>query len=685
KINAPKDKLDNAKKNLNEKVFRKGVKSAVNTVAPGAGVAAEKLLDVGKGKEAVDAARNASNPVSGLRAGAEKLVKVAVQQQVVKKALVTIIPVIVSLIIVAIIIIGPISKFADAFSFFSNGSFGDVSELDKDYQSFYENIEKYGGTNKQMVVAVLTAYKDNDEYIDEEANNSFVDSCTDDEIENGDCFPEVEDNITKFSKSKMKRYIKRVANQIDKSTNGIDEGDYEDRSTGSDFFWWLYDDFVDDYYSEYLNKSSDYYLEKKKEIIEYIYLLYKDLKDQGFQISNVSYLCTNGVTVIGSGTYDLEDYVAGVVTNEAYTSEGIEALKAQAIAARTFVLYHTNSCTKPIDNSTNAQTFNKNFNENALKATKETAGMVLTYEGEIFSAQYDSFCYDDSDCPDSKLNANGTYTVIYTRLPKEEKHTITLSDSTQLGRILRKSGHARGMSQLLSYEMAKNGSTSDQILKYFYSDGVEISKMGFSSGDFIQLGSKGIYSASIFPIDSELKNVHLTQGYRYNNGTFHGAIDLFCTASNAASQDFRTKKNFCTSIKIVSAHSGVVTHLVNNQNCAKSTYYNNDKDLPVYSSCVGNGVDIKITDSNDPYYGYTFRYWHFNKIDENIKIGSKVEMGQFLGYMGSTGSSTGWHLHFEIRNRNDQKLNQNDNILQFVDKYGLGNSGILATNEGVKY
>ncbi|MDD6878632.1 MAG: hypothetical protein PUD59_00155, partial [bacterium] len=47
KINAPKDKLDNAKKNLNEKVFRKGVKSAVNTVAPGAGVAAEKLLDVG--------------------------------------------------------------------------------------------------------------------------------------------------------------------------------------------------------------------------------------------------------------------------------------------------------------------------------------------------------------------------------------------------------------------------------------------------------------------------------------------------------------------------------------------------------------------------------------------------------------------------------------------------------------
>ena len=181
------------------------------------------------------------------------------------------------------------------------------------------------------------------------------------------------------------------------------------------------------------------------------------------------------ITVVGSGTFAIEDYVAGVVEHEGYTDEGIEALKAQAVAARTYAINQTKNCTKAIGNSTYSQTFSSNPSEIAKQAANETAGQVLTFNGKVFSSQYDSFCYADSDCSDSKKNANGTYTVVYHKVPNNEKHTITLSQSKQFSRIVPGGGHAHGMSQLVSYQMASEGKTYQEILKYFYSDGVEIS------------------------------------------------------------------------------------------------------------------------------------------------------------------------------------------------------------------
>lgn len=206
--------------------------------------------------------------------------------------------------------------------------------------------------------------------------------------------------------------------------------------------------------------------------------------------NNFAYLSSNysyceSVTMVDNETvtlYSLDEYIAGVVQAESYPDGGEEALKAQAIAARTFVLYNTNGCKQVVTNGQHFQAFNSNPSEAAKKAAADTAGLVLSYNGELFSSQYDSFCYADSDCPDAVKNADGTYTVTYSKLPGEEQHKITLSDSKQYDRIVPGGGHARGMSQLVSYQLAQDGKSYKEILKYFYSNGVDIVNLNSSAG-----------------------------------------------------------------------------------------------------------------------------------------------------------------------------------------------------------
>jgi len=72
--------------------------------------------------------------------------------------------------------------------------------------------------------------------------------------------------------------------------------------------------------------------------------------------------------------------------------------------------------------------------------------------------------------------------------------------------------------------------------------------------------------------------------------------------------------------------------------------------------CGGGGNCVKIRHNST----YQTIYAHMSKFARGIKNGTRVKQGQTIGYVGSTGKSTGPHLHYEVivngKKVNSQKL-----------------------------
>nr|WP_262987298.1 M23 family metallopeptidase [Lishizhenia tianjinensis] len=81
----------------------------------------------------------------------------------------------------------------------------------------------------------------------------------------------------------------------------------------------------------------------------------------------------------------------------------------------------------------------------------------------------------------------------------------------------------------------------------------------------------------------------------------------------------------------------------------------------VYST--GDGVVVEVVTNSWGYgkeividhgFGYRTRYAHLSKFE--VKRGDKVKRGDLIGLVGSTGKSTGPHLHYEVE-KDGHKVN----------------------------
>lgn len=109
----------------------------------------------------------------------------------------------------------------------------------------------------------------------------------------------------------------------------------------------------------------------------------------------------------------------------------------------------------------------------------------------------------------------------------------------------------------------------------------------------------------------------ITTDYEYRWGSFHDAIDISGTGFGSP---------------IYAARAGEVVEVYTS--CANYGWYG--------SMCGGSYGNYIIIRHDNNYYTM---YAHL-KSDLLVSVGSHVSQGQQIGYMGSSGSSTGTHLHF---------------------------------------
>lgn len=154
---------------------------------------------------------------------------------------------------------------------------------------------------------------------------------------------------------------------------------------------------------------------------------------------------------------DLESYLKGVVPSEMPAGWEFEALKAQAIAARSFALANLGKQAKlgyDLKDNTEDQAYGGASAETNItnKAVEETHGLVLTYDMKIISAYYSASA--------GGMTSNSVWGGYAPYL-----HSVPSFDDG-----VAKNGHGVGMSQHGANNLAKQGYNAYQILQYFYSN-----------------------------------------------------------------------------------------------------------------------------------------------------------------------------------------------------------------------
>ncbi len=233
---------------------------------------------------------------------------------------------------------------------------------------------------------------------------------------------------------------------------------------------------------------------------------------------------SSGLTVVN--VVPLELYLQGVVPSEIVPSWETDAIKAQAVAARTYALFHKNgyrSSGYDLTDDTRSQVYQGVGVETAKtnKAVMDTAGEVITYGGKAIDALFHA---NGGGHTENSENVWGTH-ISYLRGVKEESSgvvnkmwtkTVPLDKFTD---ALAGAGYNVGKIKKIILSPLKMGNKKSKDrgisgrVKFFEISGKNGKKQ--ISGERLQ-GIFGLNS-TLFDISAKGKNIIIT-GYGYGHG-----------------------------------------------------------------------------------------------------------------------------------------------------------------------
>lgn len=341
--------------------------------------------------------------------------------------------------------------------------------------------------------------------------------------------------------------------------------------------------------------------------------------------------CTNKY----DGEILFEDYIAGVIAGEfGDSANNLEYYKAMSVAVRTYFMANYNNSTCTISGTEDGLNYMDVSDSRASllikQAVDETKGLVFAAENEEISASYYS-----KGCV---VNKDSDFYIRYGSQTLEEfgiqKIPVEWDNNEsaykdELTKIYNNSNSNGvdynvkecpvntddyGMSTIGAlYLITKNNYTYEDVIKYYYGEYYEIMsiyKLTSGNADGYINPTEEIVCSSPF-------------GPREFNGEIeeHSGIDI---AINEGSPVYAVK-------------DGIVSNI--------------EKDVTAINDCdysYGNFVMIQHDDGTATIYAHM----RYSSIPDTLNIGDTVSQGDEIGLVGSTGCSTGYHLHYEVRVNN---------------------------------
>ncbi len=320
----------------------------------------------------------------------------------------------------------------------------------------------------------------------------------------------------------------------------------------------------------------------------------------------------------------LDDYVAWLVEKEVGEFENEALYYDFAIAIRTYLFNNSsiedNFCyidetqTDGINgNITKAIDYTSANNEDIIKIVKDTHNYVLVVNNQYIDTNFNALCEDHTD---------DEFYYLTERNQALDKQWVddNVNDKNTEDQCINNNGISMSKYGALYLNTVKDYGWKD-ILAYYYDGNIEIKLV-----NIIEMDKKG---TPLYPPGGE------------------GSADLPTGDSGFAwPVTGMDAPNTCSRGIGVDGHYGMDIRR------AQGT--------PVYASASGTVVGVGIVGTNglDWSYGngvkiktdnnYMTIYAHFDQ-PPFVSMGQRVAQGQQIGVVGTTGNSTGYHLHFEVQ------------------------------------